>query len=107
SDSRCSDSRCSDSRCSDSRCSDSRYSDSRYSDSRYSDSRYSDSRYSDSRRPERVFLREGSPESGMVPILRAKRRTQDDVERSTQGRDCDCSFSSVSLVDLRFSLSIL
>ncbi|KTD63224.1 hypothetical protein Lsha_0776 [Legionella shakespearei DSM 23087] len=36
----------------------------------------------DPRRPERVFLREGSPEAGTVPvleILRAKRRAQDDV----------------------------
>ncbi|KTD61053.1 hypothetical protein [Legionella shakespearei] len=40
----------------------------------------------DPRRPERVFLREGSPESGMVylEILRAKRRAQDDVDRGME-----------------------
>ncbi|KTD63489.1 hypothetical protein Lsha_0667 [Legionella shakespearei DSM 23087] len=55
--------------------------------------------FPDSRRPERVFWREGSPQSGMVPlrsrlqadratnpasfqgILRVKRRAQDDGDR--------------------------
>ncbi|KTD56402.1 hypothetical protein Lsha_2801 [Legionella shakespearei DSM 23087] len=47
--------------------------------------------FPDPRRPERVFLREGSPESGMVPIFgdpsrkktRSGRRGSGDVDRAT------------------------
>ncbi|KTD57937.1 hypothetical protein Lsha_2215 [Legionella shakespearei DSM 23087] len=55
----------------------------------------------DSRRPERVFLREGSPNTGTIPhfqeILRAKRRAQDDVDqddvdRGVQKRHLQASF---------------